>query len=418
MSADRPASDFGPDLPTRAQIEAMDQADPLLLMRRRFDLPGGLIYLDGNSLGALPRGVAAHLGEVTRQQWGDRLIAGWSEGWMDLPLKTGALIAPLIGADEDEVIACDSTSINLFKLAAAALLARPDRSVILSEEGNFPTDLYMFDGLARLASLAGRPIHLRTVSADHLIDALDEDVALLALTHVNFRTARAHDMANLSAAAHQKGALCLWDLSHSVGAVAVDLHQSGADLAVGCGYKFLNGGPGAPAFLYVAKAMQNKLDNPLAGWMGHRDPFAFAPGYEPAPDIRRFACGTPPILGLSALHQALTLFSEVDLEALFEKGQALCDVFLSLIARHADLCVLSPTKRGARGCHVALAHPDARAITGRLAARGVVVDFRPPDIMRFGFAALYCRYIDAYDAAMILNSECCVSPQALADGGL
>lgn len=202
---------------------------------------------------------------------------------MDLPLKTGALIAPLIGADEDEVIACDSTSINLFKLAAAALLARPDRSVILSEEGNFPTDLYMFDGLARLASLAGRPIHLRTVSADHLIDALDEDVALLALTHVNFRTARAHDMANLSAAAHQKGALCLWDLSHSVGAVAVDLHQSGADLAVGCGYKFLNGGPGARLFFMWPKPCKTSWIIPLrAGW-GIAIPLPLPPAMNPPP---------------------------------------------------------------------------------------------------------------------------------------
>lgn len=249
---------------SRARAEQHDRDDPLALMRRRFDLPGGLIYLDGNSLGALPRGVAARLGEVTRHEWGDKLIAGWWQGWMDLPRQTGARIAPLIGADPDHVVACDSTSLNLYKLAAAALLARPDRSVILSDADNFPTDLYMFEGLS---TLMGKAVELRTVPRAAIMDHLTTDVALLSLSHVDYRTAEQWDMAALTHAAHKVGALSLWDLSHSAGAVAVDLAGAQADMAVGCGYKFLNGGPGAPAYLYVAPDLCNTLVNPLsAGW--------------------------------------------------------------------------------------------------------------------------------------------------------
>ncbi|GEQ98054.1 kynureninase [Iodidimonas gelatinilytica] len=397
---------------SRARAEQHDRDDPLALMRRRFDLPGGLIYLDGNSLGALPRGVAARLGEVTRHEWGDKLIAGWWQGWMDLPRQTGARIAPLIGADPDHVVACDSTSLNLYKLAAAALLARPDRSVILSDADNFPTDLYMFEGLS---TLMGKAVELRTVPRAAIMDHLTTDVALLSLSHVDYRTAEQWDMAALTHAAHKVGALSLWDLSHSAGAVAVDLAGAQADMAVGCGYKFLNGGPGAPAYLYVAPDLCNTLVNPLSGWMGHQAPFDFAPRYQPAEGIDRFACGTPPVLGLAALDRALEVFADVDLPALYAKGQALCALFLALTKDLPGICALSPTKDIPRGCHVALSHRQAKTIMAQLASRGVVGDFRPPDVMRFGFSALYCRYVDVWDAAHALALEIGKSEDGLSD---
>lgn len=400
------------DQPDRDEAEAQDRADPFAPLRRRFDLPGGLIYLDGNSLGALPRNVAARMGEVVRYEWGNQLISGWWNGWLDLPQRTGAQIAPLVGADIKTVIATDTTSINLFKLAAAALSARPDRHVILTESDNFPTDLYMMDGLAKLS---GRDIELRRVGRDNLFNAIDETVALLTLSHVNYRTARMWDMARINEAARANGALCLWDLSHSAGAVPVDLTATGADMAVGCGYKFLNGGPGAPAWLYIRPDLQNSLMSPLQGWMGHKAPFDFAADYAPAGGIDRFACGTPPILGLSALYEALKLFDGLDLAALFAKGQDLCDRFIAGLRGTDGLTILSPLNRNERGCHVALTHHDAKAIMKTLATHGVIGDFRPPDIMRFGFSPLYCRHADAHDAAILLVKAVAQSATALAD---
>lgn len=401
-----------PDTAQRNEAEECDKADPFVHLRRRFDLPGGLIYLDGNSLGALPRGVAARMGEVIRHEWGDRLIDGWWNGWLDLPHQTGARIAPLIGAPNDSVLAADSTSINLYKLAASALSAQKDRHVILSEVGNFPTDMYIMEGLAKLA---GRDISVREVAPDAILDALDDTVALLTLSHIDYRTARMWDMAAINAACHAAGALCLWDLSHSAGAVTVDLTATNADMAVGCGYKFLNGGPGAPAFLYVRPDLQDSLDSPLQGWMGHQDPFAFSEIYKPKPGIGRFACGTPPILGLSALNEALKVFDDIDLPALFAKGQDLCDRFIETVAGTDGLTILSPQDRAVRGSHVAVAHENAEAIMKRLSSQGVIGDFRPPDIMRFGFSPLYCRHVDAHDAAILLRDAVKESEASLQD---
>jgi kynureninase len=386
---------------TRADLERLDAGDPLAPLRDAFVVPEGLIYLDGNSLGCLPKAAARRLEAVVREEWGQGLIRSWNlHGWIEAPQRLGAKISGLIGAKAHEVVAADSTSVNLFKLLAGALGMRPDRKTILSEPGNFPTDLYMMQGLA---ALLGDGVQVKTVEADEIIDAIDEDTAVVSLTHVHYKTSRRHDMAAVTAAAHEKGALALWDLSHSAGAVAVDLNGCGADLAVGCGYKYLNGGPGAPAFLFVAERHQARLDNPLSGWMGHARPFAFVDGYEPAPDIRRQLCGTPSILAMASLDAALDIFGQTDMSALEAKGARLCDLFIDLAeARCPELKLVSPREAAMRGSHVSFAHPDAYAIMQALIARAVVGDFRAPDIARFGFTPLYLRHTDVWDAVEIL----------------
>ncbi len=314
------------EAPTRAACAALDAADPLAAWRGRFALPAGTIYLDGNSLGPLPKATAAVLEDVIRRQWGQDLITSWNRhGWIDLPQSLGAKIARLIGAEADEVIVADSTSVNLFKLIATALELRPGRPVVVSERSNFPTDLYVAQGLA---GLLGERIELRLVATAELEAALDERTALLLLTHVDYRSGRLHDMARLTAAAQAAGALALWDLAHSAGAVPVDLNAAGADLAVGCGYKFLNGGPGAPAFLFVARRWQDQARQPLAGWLGHAEPFAFRPDYRPAAGVRKFLAGTPPILSMKALEAGLDLLLEVDPAALRRKSLALTETFI------------------------------------------------------------------------------------------
>ena len=291
---------------TRDDCLALDAADPLAPFRAEFDLPEGVIYLDGNSLGALPRATGPRLQAVVAQEWGRDLIRSWNTaGWIDAPARVGGKIAGLVGARPHEVTAADSTSANLFKLVAGALSLRPGRKTILSEPGNFPTDLYVIQGLA---ALLGEGVRLKTVPADELVAAIDEDVAVVVLTEVHYKTGRRWPMKAVTAAAHAAGALMLWDLSHSAGAVAVDLNGADADLAVGCGYKYLNGGPGAPAFLFVAERHQAAIRSPLTGWMGHADPFAFVDAYAPAPGVRRQLCGTPPILGLSALEVGVDAF--------------------------------------------------------------------------------------------------------------
>jgi kynureninase len=379
------------------EARRLDAADSLAPVHALFDLPEG-IYLDGNSLGALPRATAAALHDVVRRQWGVDLVAGWNRhDWIGQPQRLGRLIAPLIGAGPDEVIVADTTSANLFKLIGAALLARPDRSTLLSEPGNFPTDLYVADGALRM--LGDR--RLRTVSADAIVDAIDEDTALVLLTHVHYKSGRKLDMAAITAAAHAKGALMLWDLSHSTGAVAVDLNGCDADLAVGCGYKYLNGGPGAPAYLFVAERLQSTLHSPLSGWMGHDAPFAFDDAYRPAPGIARFLCGTPPVLAMAALEHGLAPFADVDLPALFAKASALGALFIrQMDARCGDMgfTLASPRDDADRGGHVCYAHPHAYPICQALIARGVVGDFRAPDMLRMGFAPLTTRYADVWHA--------------------
>lgn len=386
----------------------LDAVDPLSDRRDRFDLPAGVIYLDGNSLGALPAGAKARLRAVVEQQWGVDLIASWNRhDWIGLPQRVGARIARLIGAATDEVVAADSVSVNLFKLAAAAMRAG-DRRVVLIERGDFPTDLYILQGLAE----AMPDVELRVVEPGGAGDAMDPSVAVALISHVHYRSGAVRDMAGLTARARAVGALSLWDLSHSAGVLDVDLNRDGADLAAGCGYKYLNGGPGAPAWLFVARRHQAALRNPLSGWMGHARPFDFVDDYEPAAGIDRWLCGTPPILSLSALDAALDVFDGVDMGAVRARAGALGDLFIARVeARCGDhgLTLASPREPTGRGGQVSFAHPYGWAVMQNLIARGVIGDFRRPDVIRFGLAPLYVRRVDVWDAvevlADILDSE-------------
>jgi kynureninase len=385
---------------TLAEARALDAADPIAGYHKQFALPAGVIYLDGNSLGALPLGTAARLGEVVRREWGEGLVRSWnSADWIGLPRKVGAMIAPLIGAEADEVIACDSTSVNLFKLIAAALAMRPGRKLVLSEPGNFPTDLYLIAGL-EAQGLAER----RLAERDELVTCLDTRVAVLVLTHVHYKTGAVHDMAALSRAAHDAGALVLWDLSHSAGAVPLELNKCEVDLAVGCGYKYLNGGPGAPAFAFVARRHQAALRQPITGWMGHAAPFAFVDDYAPAPGIERLLTGTPPILGLAALEEGVRLIAEIGVERLAAKAKALSQFLRAAIAEAApDFPCVSPEDPAPRGSHLSFRHPEAYAVAQALIARGVIPDFREPDILRLGLAPAYLRFEDCWHAAQVLG---------------
>ena len=385
----------------RRDAEALDAADPLAKFREAFDLPEGTIYLDGNSLGPLPRATATRLTQVMREEWGHGLITSWNlAGWIDAPQRVGDKIAQLIGAKANEVVVADSTSINLFKLAAGALSLRPGRRTLLTESDNFPTDIYVLEGLAALSGAT-----LKVVAPDEIVSAIDDETAALVLTHVHYRSAQRHDMAGVTAAAHARGALALWDLSHTAGALAVDLNGARADLAVGCGYKYFNGGPGAPAFLFVAERHQGAIRSPLSGWMGHAAPFAFEPHYRPAPDIRAQLCGTPAILGLAALEEGLNLLLAAGPQAIEAKGLALCDLFVRLVeARCAGygLNLAGPRKMSSRGLHVSWSHPEGYGLIQALIARGVIGDFRDPDIARFGFSPLFLRYVDVWDAVEMM----------------
>ena len=384
------------------EARRLDADDALAGFRDRFDLPEGKIYLDGNSLGALPKETPGRLAHVVQEEWGRDLITSWNKNdWIGAPRRIGAKIAVLIGAKDDEVVAGDTTSINVFKALSAAAAMRPDRSVLLSEEGNFPTDVYMMQGLE---ALSGGRIRRKLVSTDAILDALDEDVAVLLLTHVNYRTGRVHDMEAITRAAHKKGVLTIWDLSHSAGALPVDLNGAKADFAVGCGYKYLNGGPGAPAFIFAASP-HHYVYPALSGWLGHAQPFAFDDDYEPAPGIDRFQCGTPGILGMAALEAGLDLFSETSMTALRAKSTALGDFFIRCVeARCRGAFVLaSPRDKAWRGSQVSFRHNEGYAVMQALIARGVIGDFRAPDILRFGFAPLYNRFEDAYRAAEALG---------------
>jgi kynureninase len=389
---------------TRADAEALDATDELAFLREEFALPQGVVYLDGNSLGALPRSAAARLREVVEREWGEGLIRSWNRhGWIDLPARVAAALAPLVGAAADEVAVADSTSVNLFKLLAGALRLRPGRTVVLSEEENFPTDLYVAQGLSALLE----EVTLRLVPRANLADALDESVAVLMLTHVDFRTGALHDMREWTRAAHGVGALALWDLAHSAGALPVELAGCEADLAVGCGYKYLNGGPGAPAFAFVARRHHEAFETPLTGWMGHAEPFAFDPRYRPAAGIARLLCGTPPILSLAALECGVETVSRAGVARLRRKSVALTDLFMRLVEQECagfGLALASPREAERRGSQVALRHPGGYAIVQALIARGVIADFRTPDILRFGFAPAYLRFGDVWDAVAALRA--------------
>ena len=388
---------------TRQDCLDQDAGDPLGGVRDRFSLPEGVIYLDGNSLGALPTAAAHAVRDAAENQWGCDLIASWNKhGWIGLPQKTGGKIARLIGAGADEVVAADSVSVNLFKLAAAAVAASHGRRVVVTEAGDFPTDLYILQGLAALIP----DIELRVAEPGGVAAALDDQVAVVLLSHVHYRSGAVRDMAELNAAIHATGALGLWDLSHSAGVLDVDLNRDGVDMAAGCGYKYLNGGPGAPAYVFVAKRHQAALRNPLSGWMGHARPFDFVDDYAPAPGIDRWLCGTPPILSLTALDTALVAFDGVKMPEAREKAGALGDLFIERVeARCAGkgLTLASPRAAGLRGGQVSFHHPQGWAVMQNLIARGIIGDFRSPDVIRFGFAPLYVRRVDVWDAVEVLG---------------
>lgn len=388
---------------SRQDCLARDAADPLGGVRSRFSLPEGRLYLDGNSLGALPRAAADAVRTAVEREWGDDLIASWNKhGWIGLPQTVGGKVSRLIGAGADEVVAADSVSVNLFKLAAAALGASPERRVAVTEGGDFPTDLYILQGLAGM-----RPdIELRVVAPGGIEAALDERVAVVLLSHVHYRSGAVRDMAGLNAAVRRAGALSLWDLSHSAGVLDVDLNRDGADLAAGCGYKYLNGGPGAPAWLFVARRLQAALRNPLSGWMGHARPFEFSDDYAPAPGIDRWLCGTPPVLSLTALNAALDVFDGIDMGMARAKAGALGDLFIERVEARCGgkgLMLACPREAVSRGGQVSFSHPNGWAIMQNLIARGVVGDFRAPDIIRFGFSPLYVRFADVWDSVEILG---------------
>jgi kynureninase len=384
---------------TRDEAAALDRDDELASFRERFVLPDGVIYLDGNSLGPLPRATPARIEQVLLHEWGQSLIRSWTDhGWIDMQFRVGDKIGRLVGAQPGTTVVADSTSVNLFKLLAAALDQRPGRRVILTENGNFPTDLYMAQGLS---ALLARGHELRAVT--DIAVALDDTVAVLMLTHVDYRSGAMHDMAALTKAAHDAGALVLWDLSHSVGAVPLRLDADRVDFAVGCGYKYLNGGPGAPAFLYIAPHRQDDLRLPLTGWLGHAEPFAFEDTYRPAEGIARAVVGTPPILSLAALEVGVDIALDAPMPALRAKSLRLADLFIDLMQPLGGFTLLTPRDHAARGSQVAFAHPDGYAIMQALIERGVIGDFRAPDVLRFGLAPLYLRYTDIHDAVGILR---------------
>ncbi len=380
---------------TRDYCASLDQADTLEHCRARFQLPEGVIYLDGNSLGAMPRAVTARMTKALEQEWAVGLIRSWNDAdWYPAPQRVGARIAQLVGAAADEVIVADSISVNLFKVLVAALRLRPGRVKILGELGNFPSDGYIASGVAELMHAEFVALH-----SEQILDAIDDSVAIVSLTHVNYKSGRIYDMAAITRRAHDVGALVVWDLAHTAGAMACDLNGCNADFAVGCGYKYLNGGPGAPAFVYVAQRHHAVIDQPLKGWFGHATPFTFVDDYEPAPGMGRMLVGTSSQLGLIALEAALTAFDGVDMQALRSKSETLTDLFIALTDQElTGFGLATPRETAQRGSQVALTHPQGYAIMQVLIARGVIGDYRAPDILRFGFAPLYIGFVDVWNA--------------------
>ncbi len=385
---------------TRTDFAQLDADDPLAFCRDRFQLPPEVIYLDGNSLGAMPKSVPPRMSRAIEQEWAQGLIRSWNDAdWYPAPQRVGARIALMVGAAADELIVADSTSVNLFKVLVAALRMRPGRHRILGELGNFPTDTYIGSGVAELMNA-----EFVALEPEAVADAIDERVAIVSLTHVNYKSGRRYDMAELTRRAHSAGALVVWDLAHTAGAMPCDLNGCEVDFAIGCGYKYLNGGPGAPAFVFAARRHHAALRQPLTGWHGHARPFAFVEGYEPAPGIDQMLVGTASQLGLIALEAALQAFDGVDLQVLRQKSERLTEHFIRLADQElSGFGLATPRETALRGSQVALTHPDGYAIMQALIARGVIGDFRAPNILRFGFASLYVRYLDVWNAIATLK---------------
>jgi kynureninase len=394
----------------RADCVALDAIDPLAFARARFSLPANTIYLDGNSLGAMPKAAPAVLQAVVAQQWGDDLIRSWNtHNWVSLPQRVGGKIATLLGAQQNEVVAADSTSVNLFKLLAGwlqlvQLSGETARQFIVCERGNFPTDVYIAEGVA---ALFGKRFELKFVdSVANLNASIDASTAIVMLTQVDYRSGHLHDMAALNAHAKAAGTVVLWDLAHSAGAVPINLNADGAKLAVGCGYKYLNGGPGAPAFAYIAQELHAQFPVAIQGWFAHGKPFAFADKFIPAADASRLLCGTPPVLSMAAFDCGIDTFAGVDIAMVRAKSIALSNLFLQLmepLCKAHNFVLFSPLKPAYRGSHLSYAHEHGYAIMQAIIARGVIGDFREPNLLRFGLTPLYTGFSDVFDAVEILK---------------
>ncbi len=383
---------------TRDDCRRRDEDDELAPLREWFTLPEGVVYLDGNSLGPVSRGARRRVDEVLDHEWATGLVRSWSSaGWMAMPSRLGDQLAPLIGARPGEVLVADSLTILLAKLIGGALALRPERHVVLTDAVNFHSDLYI---VRAMAARAGRPVEVRAIDRSELAVALGPDVALVMLTHVDFRTGEMLDLAGITDAVHACGALMLWDFAHSAGAVPLDVTGAHVDFAAGCGYKYLNAGPGSPAFLYVRRSWQGILENPLPGWLGHARPFDFESTYEPAPGVRAFVTSSPSVLALAAMEGALEVFRDVSLDQLRVKSLALTDLFMDLVEERlaGAFEIVTPRDHARRASQVSLRHPESYGLVQALIERGIIGDFRAPDISRFGFAPLYLRYVDVYDA--------------------
>ncbi len=399
---------------SREACVARDSVDPLRTFRDRFVLPEGIIYLDGNSLGPMPQAAAGILSRTIEREWGQDLIKSWnSAGWFDMPARLGDRVGALIGAAPGQTLVCDTTSINLYKTVHAAIGLRPDRSVILAEEDSFPTDLYILEGAMKSA---GRPMERRLIGSDGpSVEALlDEEVAVAVLSHVNYRTGELLDMAAITKKLHDAGALVVWDLCHSIGVVEIGFDHNAVDFAVGCTYKYLNGGPGSPAFIAVAKTHQAAAQNPLSGWWGHAAPFAFDRDFRPDAGIKRFLCGTQPIISMRGVGVALDAMEGVEVAALREKSLALTELFVARVAALLPgLQIMTPREPSLRGSQVGISFDGGYAVIQAMIERGVIGDFRAPDLMRFGFAPLYVRFQDVWDAAEILAD--CINAEVWRD---
>ncbi|MBZ9810665.1 kynureninase [Mesorhizobium sp. ESP-6-2] len=392
-------------IPDLAAIEAMDTADPLRAMRDRFTLPQGVIYLDGNSLGAASPAVFGELQKAATQEWAQDLIRAWNTaGWFDMPVELGDQLGRLIGAAAGQTVVCDTTSINIYKVLHAALGMRPDRSVVVAEGDSFPTDLYMAEGVA--STRPGTVLRLEGVDAPSIEELIDERVAVILVNHVNYKSGQLRDMVALTRRAHEAGALIVWDLCHTAGALLVELDRSNADFAVGCTYKYLNGGPGAPAFIYAAERHHGDVRQPLSGWWGHARPFAFEQGFAAGTGIRRFLCGTQPVLSMRALKGALDVWNDVDMAEVRRKSIALTDLFIQLVEAKCGAYGLeleSPRDGNERGSQVSFLHRHGYQVMRALIQRGVIGDFRAPSTIRFGFTPLYVGYVDVWQAVEVLE---------------
>jgi kynureninase len=387
---------------TREECQTLDLEDELAPLRNEFLLNYDEIYLDGNSLGPVSRTVSTRVNEVLDHEWGKQLVRGWNDaGWMALPTRLGDRLARLIGAHTGEVVVADSLTIALAKLIGGALKLRPDRHVLVTDVDNFHSDLYIAHAMS---ALAGRPLTVKAVRRDTLDDVLDDDVALVMLTHVDYRNGEMLDLHGITEKVHDVGALMLWDFAHSTGAVPLNVEEAKVDFAAGCGYKYLNGGPGAPAYMYVRASWQGVIENPLPGWLGHARPFDFEPGFEPAKGVQSFVTSSPSILALSALDGALDVFDQTSMTAIRAKSLHLTDLFMELVEAKLPgvFEMVTPREYARRGSQVSMRHDESYGIVQALIERGVIGDFRAPNIARFGFTPLYLRYVDVYDAVEIL----------------